>query len=155
MQVHCIRTAVQYHVRAGTQACYPPRLPPAASRAYPSPASEAASPRDLFPVRGLRGALGAAPDKKSSQDDEPESPPAPEATGEAECPCCPCPPAAACVAGANCGHSNVSGGGARKSNSGSRPTPLPPAGPNTFANRSSVLGPKWGCVIRGGCRGDP
>jgi hypothetical protein len=80
-----------------------------------------------------------------------------------ECPCCLLPPA--CVVGANCGHSNVSGG-ARKSNSGSRPAPLPPAGPNTFANRSSVLGPKWGYVIcgdgsggggdgRGGRRGEP
>jgi hypothetical protein len=135
-------------------ACYPLPFPPPASRACPSPVSPGASPRDLFPVRGLRGASDVAPDKKSSQD-EPESPTAPEATGEPECPCCSFPPAAACVAGANCGHSNVSGGGARKSNSGSEPTPLPPAGPNTFANRSSVLGPKWGCVIRGGCRGDP
>ncbi len=135
----------------GGSACYPCLLPPVCpSLVSPAPA---ASPRDLFPIRGLRGASDA--DKKSSQDDEPESPPAPEATGEPECPCCPFPPAAACVTGANCGHSNVSAGGARKSNSGSRPTPLPPAGPNTFANRSSVLGPKWGCVIRGGCRGDP
>jgi hypothetical protein len=149
------RTAVSNHAREGKlgaeegSGCYP--LPPVASRACPSPVSPGASPRDLFPVRGLRGASDVAPDKKSSQD-EPESPPAP---GEPECPCCPFPPAAACVAGANCGHTNVSGGGARKSNSGSGPTPLPPAGPNTFANRSSVLGPKWGCVIRGGCRGDP
>ena len=64
----------------------------------------------------------------------------------------PAPPA--CVVGPNCGQSNVSGG-ARKSNSGSRPTPLPPAGPNTLAKSSSALSPKWGCVIRGGwCRGE-
>ena len=162
MYIDCTRVkthALQYsitHGRGGREsACYPLLLPPTASRVCPSPVSPGASPRDLFPVRGLRGASDAAPDKKSSQDDEPESPPAPEATGEPECPCCTFPPDATCVAGANCGHSNVSGGGARKLNSGSRPTPLPPAGPNTFANRSSVLGPKWGCVIRGGCRGDP
>lgn len=161
MHGHCTRVkihALQYsitHGRGSGGMRYPPLLPPAVSRACSSPVSPAGSPRDLFPVRGLRGASGAAPDKKSSHDDEPGSPTAPEATGEAECPCCPAPPAAACVAGANCGHSNISGGGARKSNSGSGPTPLPPAGPNTFANRSSVLGPKCGSVIRGGCRGDP
>ncbi|KAH9957005.1 hypothetical protein BC827DRAFT_726668 [Russula dissimulans] len=121
--------------------CYP--LPLAGPRVPSSPAPPAASPRDLFPGRGLRGASGAAPDRKSSQEVELESP--------VECPpCCPLPPAA-CVVGANCGHSNVSGG-ARKSNSISSPTPPLPAGPNTFAKRSSGFGPKWCCEIRGGCR---
>jgi len=147
MYIACTRVkthVLQYHITHGRgsgeseareegSACYPLLFPPAASRACPSPVSPGASPRDLFPGRGLHGASDVAPDKKSSQD-EPESPPAPEATGEPECPCCPFPPAAACVADAS---------------------PLPPAGPNTFANRSSVFGPKWGCVIRGGCRGDP
>lgn|SRR5712672_3065792 len=123
--------------------CYP--LPLAGPRVPSSTAPPAASPRDLFPGRGLRGASDAAPDRKSSQEAELESP--------VECPpCCPLPPAA-CVVGANCGHSNVSGG-ARNSNSISSPTPPLPAGPNTFAKRSSGLDPKWCCEIRGGCRDD-